>query len=148
MKRAFALMALLVLGLALGAPVRAQQQSGAAAPAAVQAQALDGTHWKMKTSFWHKLIFWRHHGLKFENGQFSSSWDKKRGIKPVPYAANEVNGKIHWTAESTSDKGVKFAWDGTVDGDMMSGNTTFSDKNGKTKTHAFSAAKRAAKKKK
>jgi hypothetical protein len=131
MKRIFAQLALLSLTLSFAAPLRAE--------------SLDGTKWRTRPQstcrmVLHTMAFWSSNKLAFDGGQVF----KGKG-KPVAYTVAEENGKTTWKAEKTGSKGEKIAWSGTVDGNKMTGTTTITKKDGKTKTYEWKACKRAPK---
>jgi hypothetical protein len=106
-----------------------------------RAGTLDGTQWQIRprSTFQRvvrSLFFWRSSVLSFAAGQVS-----KGKSQPIPYTAADENGKAVWKAEQTEAQGTKVVWTGTWDGDKMTGATTFTRGNGKTRTYEWTARK-------
>jgi len=116
MKTQFSLSKVIVVGLALTilALSAAKRLEAASAPSGL----LDGKKFVGKTGEKGKKV---HHEdvLSFSDGKFTSSGCFKYGFKDGPYTATVEGDSIHFQAETISPTHGKMVWKGTMKGDTL-----------------------------
>ena len=93
----------------------------------VNAGTLDGKSFSGKTGMMGKNSK-ENDVIIFSNGQFSSSGCQEYGFSGAPYQEKTEGDKVHFVADTYSEKYGRIIWTGTVDGDTADATYVWFDK--------------------